>query len=104
MNETPRQGDRIEQMLATIKPMTPSTVKYTQDFEKHIVTGKLKIYANRPLYLSKVPLGLLEPIFGSFCDLSTTINPAEMDNYAFLVLRSVMSKRKIEKQLCIVFF
>jgi hypothetical protein len=40
-----------------------------------------------------VPLGLLEPIFGSFCDLSTTIDPTEKDNYAFLVLRDVMLTR-----------
>jgi hypothetical protein len=86
INEPPKQGDRIRDMLASFK-------KYTSEFEDLVKDRKLKICANQPLDPSKVPLGLLEPIFGSFCDLSTTINPTEKDNYAFLVLRYVMLKR-----------
>jgi hypothetical protein len=80
-------------MLDSFDRVTPSAAKYTQHFEGLIRSRQLKIYANRPLDLSKVPLGLLEPIFGSFCDSSTTIDPTEKDNYAFLVLRDVMLTR-----------
>jgi hypothetical protein len=92
IHEPLKQGKRINAMLDSCQRLPLSNATYS-DFEDWIKKGKLKIYANRPLDLSKVPLGLLEPIFGSFCDLSTTINPTEMDNHAFLVLRNMMLKR-----------
>jgi hypothetical protein len=79
-------------MLDSCQRLAPSKAKYS-DFEDWIKNNQLKIYANRPLDFSKVPLGLLEPIFGSFCDLSTTINPTGKDNHAFLVLRNMMLTR-----------
>jgi hypothetical protein len=90
INDRSKQGLRIDRMLAASRRILPSQARFTPDFERLIKTGALMIYANRPLDFSKVPLGLLDPIFGSFCDSSTTINPTAKDNYAFLVLRYVM--------------
>ena len=85
-------------MLAQFTENAPSKTVYNSTFEKDIKHGNIKIFANRPLDLSKVPLGLLDPIFGSFCDSWTTINPTAEDNYAFLVLRSVMYGSELERE------
>ncbi|KAF8461860.1 hypothetical protein BDZ91DRAFT_735929 [Kalaharituber pfeilii] len=87
-----RDEKEIQDILATFPKKGPSNVLHYPAFEQRIRKSDIKIYANQPLDRSKVPLSLLDPIFGCFCDLWTTIDPTAKDNYAFLVLRSVMLK------------
>ena len=83
-------GDDTCSILRTLGGTPPSKPKFTPQFIDGIAKGEKRIYCNRPLDPSNLPLGLVNRIFGEFRDSSKTIQPSAKDNQAFLELRQMM--------------